>query len=176
MCQPPVAPVLADPRAVVVQVGDLIDRGPDSPGVLAFVRARLEGAPERWVQLIGNHEWQYLGGDQFWPRRLGADDAALLRTWWMREWLRVASAVRTPHAGLTVDAWQELGGPVTAGTAVTCSTPGPSGCSGTIGVRCGRGRLRRVSLLAAAEAADAVQPSARALDGGGLPAPGLAVR
>lgn len=117
--------VVDDPGAVVIQVGDLIDRGPDSRGVLALVHERLQAHPGRWIQLLGNHESQYLGAAPFWPHRLAPDDAALLRTWWMKEWLRVAAAVRTAdgeeflitHAGLTVDAWQALGEPVTAGTA-----------------------------------------------------------
>lgn len=120
-----VQPLLGDPATVVVQVGDLVDRGPDSPGVLAFVRERLEADPRRWIQLIGNHESAYLGGVPFWPTPLAESDAALLRSWWLKEWLRVAAAVRTAegeellvtHAGLTVAAWRELGGPVTAGTA-----------------------------------------------------------
>jgi hypothetical protein len=120
-----VAAVAGDPDTVVVQVGDLVDRGPDSPGVLQFVRQRLEARPSHWIQLIGNHESQYVGGASFWPQRLGEPDAALLHAWWMKEWMRVAAAVRTAdgqeflitHAGLTVDAWRELGEPVTATTA-----------------------------------------------------------
>jgi hypothetical protein len=110
---------------VVVQVGDLIDRGPDSPGVLALVGRRLDATPRTWVQLIGNHESQYLGGDAFWPHPLDLDDALLLQVWWMKERLRVAAAVRTAdgeellitHAGLTVAAWRALGEPATAATA-----------------------------------------------------------
>src|ERR1700755_2285929 len=44
----------------VVQVGDLIDRGPDSAGVLDLVDRYLDNQPAQWVQLIGNHEAQYL--------------------------------------------------------------------------------------------------------------------
>ncbi|WFE98601.1 metallophosphoesterase [Micromonospora sp. WMMD964] len=47
---------------MVIQVGDLIDRGPDSAGVLAFVWQRLADS-RRWIQLIGNHESQYLGAE-----------------------------------------------------------------------------------------------------------------
>ncbi|MFI1991992.1 metallophosphoesterase [Actinoplanes sp. NPDC020271] len=118
-----VLPLAEDPGTTVVQVGDLVDRGPDSPGVLRLVEQRLRAG--RWVQLIGNHEAQYLGGPRFWPQPLSDADAALLRGWWLREWLRVAAAVRTAdgeelllvHAGLTVDVWRQLGEPVTAGTA-----------------------------------------------------------
>ncbi|WP_258953386.1 metallophosphoesterase [Lentzea californiensis] len=50
---------------VVIQVGDLVDRGPDSLGVLHAVRERLGTG---WVQLVGNHEAQYLpGSEAFWP-------------------------------------------------------------------------------------------------------------
>ena len=114
-----------DADTVVIQVGDLVDRGPDSAGVLAFVAERLAAAPARWVQLIGNHEAQYLGGDMFWPEALAEADADLLRGWWLRDQIRVAAAVRTAegeellltHAAVTVGAWQELDAPVTAGTA-----------------------------------------------------------
>lgn len=120
-----VAGLTEDEDTVVVQVGDLVDRGPDSSGVLALVAERLAAAPARWIQLIGNHESQYLGGDVFWPVPLAEDDAALLNGWWLRDQLRVAAALRTAegeeflltHAALTVDAWQWLGAPVTAGTA-----------------------------------------------------------
>ncbi|GAA1398650.1 hypothetical protein GCM10009662_16660 [Catellatospora coxensis] len=110
----------------VIQVGDLVDRGPDSSGVLRIVAGRLDDQPDQWIQLLGNHESQYLpGGDHFFPERLSKDDARLLRTWWADGRLRVAAAVRTAdgddyllsHAGLTVACWQELGEPATAAAA-----------------------------------------------------------
>ncbi|MFC0527110.1 metallophosphoesterase [Phytohabitans kaempferiae] len=120
-----IGPIVEDPDALVIQVGDLIDRGPDSSGVLALVRQRLDAGGCGWIQLIGNHESQYLGGEPFWPQKLAPADVELLQTWWMKEWLRVAAAVRTAdgeellitHAGLGVEAWRALGAPVTAGTA-----------------------------------------------------------
>ena len=119
-----VDPVLDEDGTVVIQVGDLIDRGPDTAGVLAIVRDRLDRTP-RWIQLVGNHELQYLGGGRFWQDPIAAADADLLRSWWLRERVRVAAAVRTAggdellvtHAGLTFDAWRTLGEPVTAATA-----------------------------------------------------------
>jgi serine/threonine protein phosphatase 1 len=41
---------------VIVLVGDLIDRGPDSVGVLDWVMAQQAADPERWIVLYGNHE------------------------------------------------------------------------------------------------------------------------
>lgn len=44
-----------DAAAPVVHVGDLVDRGPDSRGVIAFLMAgQVGGAP--WVVLRGNHD------------------------------------------------------------------------------------------------------------------------
>ena len=42
--------------ARLVFVGDLIDRGPDSAGVLARLRGLQASAPERVIVLMGNHE------------------------------------------------------------------------------------------------------------------------
>jgi hypothetical protein len=114
-----------DPGATVIQVGDLVDRGPDSSGALAFVKERLDREPRGWIQLVGNHEWQYLDGQPFWPERLDDADAKLLQQWWLTERIRVAAAVRTAdgeeflvtHAGLTLPAWKAIGEPVTAATA-----------------------------------------------------------
>jgi len=124
----------------VIQVGDLVDRGPDSTGVLDLVGRYLEEQPDQWIQLAGNHEAQYLpGGTPFWRERLADGDARRLRAWWADGRLRIAAAVRTTagdargagasqrstdgddvlltHAGLTVDAWRALGEPPTATAA-----------------------------------------------------------
>ena len=37
---------------IVVQVGDLVDRGPDHGDVLRLVRGYLERQPHQWVQLV----------------------------------------------------------------------------------------------------------------------------
>ena len=80
----------------VIQVGDLVDRGPDSTGVLDLVDAYLRDQPEQWIQLVGNHESQYLpGGTAFWRQRLTEHDAGRLRRWWGEERMQVAAAVRT---------------------------------------------------------------------------------
>lgn len=113
------------PDLVVIQVGDLIDRGPADSDVLAMVAGFLSRQPAQWIQLIGNHEAQYVGGQPFWPHPLADSDAAVLRQWWESGALRVAAAVQTEagedylitHAGLTVACWQELGEPMTAAGA-----------------------------------------------------------
>ena len=114
---------LLPPDLVVVQVGDLVDRGPDSSGVLDVVARMLAEQPLQWIQLVGNHEAQHLpGGAVFWPEPLAAADVDRLRLWWANGSLRVAAAVRTAdgdellltHAGLTLAAWQRLGTPMSA--------------------------------------------------------------
>lgn len=51
---------MRDPVAQVVHVGDLVDRGPDSRGVIDFL---LDGAVrgEPWVTLKGNHDRMFEG-------------------------------------------------------------------------------------------------------------------
>lgn len=47
-------------HSAVVHVGDLIHRGPDSLDVLKLVQRTSLANPGRWIQLMGNHEAQYL--------------------------------------------------------------------------------------------------------------------
>jgi Calcineurin-like phosphoesterase len=105
----------------VVQVGDLVDRGPDSPGVLELVDTYLREQPQRWVQLVGNHDAQYLpGGSMFYRPSIEGSQIEMLRSFKMG----IAAAVTTPaedylvtHAGLTVGLWRQIGEPMTATTA-----------------------------------------------------------
>ncbi|MFT4218135.1 MAG: metallophosphoesterase [Micropruina sp.] len=108
------------PDLLVVQVGDLIHRGPDSAGVVALVDRHLQTDPDRWIQLVGNHEAFYLRRPQFsWYERVPRSTAAVLRRWWASGRMRPAAAIRVEgedllvsHAGLTRGFWQEvLGAP-----------------------------------------------------------------
>lgn len=46
--------------APVIHIGDLVDRGPDSAGVIEFlIRGQAEGAP--WIVLKGNHDRMFAG-------------------------------------------------------------------------------------------------------------------
>jgi hypothetical protein len=44
----------------IIQVGDLVHRGPASDAVVALVDGYLTRQPMQWVQLVGNHEAHYL--------------------------------------------------------------------------------------------------------------------
>lgn len=103
------------PDLTVVQVGDLVHRGPDSAGVVAFVDDVLTRTPGRWVQLVGNHEAQYLREPAFhWPEQLPEAAALTVFDWWEAGLLHAAVAVDSPdgdwlvtHAGLTAGFWRE---------------------------------------------------------------------
>ena len=111
---------------VVVQVGDLVHRGPDSAGVVALVDRYLHSQPGQWIQLVGNHEAQYLAARRpsTGRKRLDDDSAATLRGWWA-DGLMVAAAelhgiggedILITHAGLTEGFWRRvLGAPADAG-------------------------------------------------------------
>ena len=102
---------------VVVQVGDLVHKGPVSELVVAVVDA-LFRRTGRWIQLLGNHEAQYVpGGIDFWVPPVDARIGTRLGEWWDEGFLRPAVAVDdttlgpvlVSHGGLTVRSWQALG-------------------------------------------------------------------
>lgn len=83
----------------MVQVGDLVHRGPDSNGVIRLVDGYLRNQPDHWIQLIGNHETVYLRSPAFaWPDRLRLRSARQLRRWW-REGRAVVAVALRPRSG-----------------------------------------------------------------------------
>ena len=109
------------PDLTIIQVGDLVHRGPASAAVVQLVDRHLRADPDRWIQLVGNHEAHYLRRrKQFsWPEKLPAETISLLRDWWSTGRLRAAVAVRSQdeeyvvtHGGVTRGFWRDvLGGP-----------------------------------------------------------------
>ncbi|KEO54421.1 metallophosphoesterase [Thioclava pacifica] len=49
-----------DQEAPIVHVGDLVDRGPDSSGVIEYLM-QGQGRGENWIVLRGNHDRMFLG-------------------------------------------------------------------------------------------------------------------
>jgi hypothetical protein len=104
------------PELTVIQVGDLIHRGPDSEGVVALVDHYLTTQPQQWLQLVGNHEAQYLRPPAFeWPETLAGAAGDAIRRWWDKGQMYAAVAVETPserylvtHAGLTRGYWRQV--------------------------------------------------------------------
>ncbi|GAC1320784.1 MAG: hypothetical protein NVSMB12_20650 [Acidimicrobiales bacterium] len=107
------------PGLVIIQVGDLIDRGPDSDGCVAIVDRFLAGAPDQWIQLFGNHEGNLLGGPRFWDEPHSDATQETLERWWVEGTGRMATAVRSAtdgellvtHGGLVAPLWELLGRP-----------------------------------------------------------------
>ncbi len=100
----------------IVQVGDLIDRGPDSDGTVDLVERFIESP--QWIQLVGNHEGQYLGGVRFTTSRSNVDPSKettrkLLR-WYRQNLLKHCVGVVSggepyliTHSGMTCYYWRE---------------------------------------------------------------------
>lgn len=114
------------PDLTVVQVGDLIHRGPDSARVITMVDRFLNDPQSRWIQLVGNHEAYYVDRELFdWSERLDRDSVATLKGWWREGTMQAAIACEArgmeyliTHAGLTAGFWrEELGMPSAAADA-----------------------------------------------------------
>ena len=100
----------------VIQLGDLVHRGPASDAVVALVDRYLTTQVGQWIQLVGNHEAQYLREPAFsWPERLAPESIETMRGWWAHGQMQAAVSVHTPtedflvtHAGLTADYWGDI--------------------------------------------------------------------
>lgn len=122
----------------IIQVGDLVHRGPNSDELVTWVDAALKvnnkPGTGRWIQLFGNHEGHHIGGPvfsqnvdgkvTFWD--LGPDSEKTLKRWWGSNQAQMAVAVTrieasgeerdvlVTHAGLTSQTWAGIGFPMTA--------------------------------------------------------------
>lgn len=103
----------------VVQVGDLVDRGPDSAGCVALADRFLRADPQHWIQLFGNHEGNRIGGTRFWDEPLEEEARATLANWWTGCQARLAVGIRSyaegellvSHGGMVAPLWELLGRP-----------------------------------------------------------------
>lgn len=134
------------PGLTVVQVGDLVHRGPASDEVVELVDRYLRTQPAQWIQLVGNHEAVYFRPPEFqWPERLGLRAARAVRRWWSEGRMHVAAVLTgedesflVTHAGVTAGFWRDvLGSPGSADDAARCvNWLGRSGADGVF--RAGR--------------------------------------
>jgi Calcineurin-like phosphoesterase len=115
------------PELTVVQVGDLVHRGPESDAVISLVDRYLTRQPGQWIQLVGNHEAQYLRAPVFdWPERIAPESVDTVRRWWASGQMLAAAGFTAgtesfvvTHAGVTSTFWQQaIGAPGTAEAAV----------------------------------------------------------
>lgn len=109
---------------VIIQVGDLIDRGPKSNELVALVHKTLRYQAEQterprwWIQLFGNHEGNQIGGARFsgYDDYTDAKAKKRLRKWWDKKLAFMAVGVETAegpwlitHAGMSVSWWKSYG-------------------------------------------------------------------
>ncbi|GEE01430.1 serine/threonine protein phosphatase [Gordonia spumicola] len=87
---------LSDPSTHLVFLGDYVDRGPDSAGVLSAVKDLCDAHPDQVVALAGNHERWFLD----W---LDADDSD-------PTWLLADTGLVTVRSFLPTEAVAELAG------------------------------------------------------------------
>lgn len=79
----------------IVQAGDLIHKGPYSDALIALADVMMKennADPERgnWIQLIGNHESNYIPGARvFWPFECSDASIATIRRWWKNKEARL---------------------------------------------------------------------------------------
>ncbi len=112
---------------VIIQVGDLVHKGPDDDACVALADELL--ASGRYIQLWGNHDAHYIGGPDVSARPgvrpVSAASVATFRRWADTGAARLAVALDTvelgpvlvTHGGLTLGLWQQLGSPADAGEA-----------------------------------------------------------
>lgn len=86
---------------VIIHVGDLIHKGPRSHDVLMLVDKIRIINPGQWIQLIGNHEHQYLGGEFFWRNTLETKSVKILQNWFTQGFLQYAFVIpRNGYIGI----------------------------------------------------------------------------
>lgn len=111
----------------VIHCGDLLHKGPNSAGVIYMVDRIMQQNPGQWIQLLGNHEYQYLNGVPFWREKIDPDAIQLLTKWKeaglarnafcidkpaqfasfesMRRFVAPNKPILLTHAGLTKEYW-----------------------------------------------------------------------
>lgn len=121
---------------VVVQVGDLVHKGPRSEELVSLSDRMLSEYPQQWFQLLGNHEGHHVGGPKFFDGRTRRDwvldksARQTLRRWWLERKASMAVALRTDehgdmlvtHAGLPRRLWRSLGEKDARGTALSLNS------------------------------------------------------
>ncbi len=66
----------------VVHLGDLIHKGPFSNEIIMIINFILARNPEQWIQILGNHEFNYVdGAPHFWFNDLNNHSIHILHSW-----------------------------------------------------------------------------------------------
>lgn len=109
---------------VVIQVGDVIRKGPDSEALMADVDRLQRQNPYQWFQLVGNHEACYLGGPLFGHWTVSLETVRILQKMLDEQRLLLGKAINTKehgevlitHAGMPPNVWDLFDRPMDAET------------------------------------------------------------
>lgn len=89
----------------IIHCGDLVHKGPDSEYIVQLVNTIKQKNPGQWVQIIGNHEAQYLGGIVFRQvGLLGPESEGIINEWYEEGFLRFTYVIPQGHTIHTVRA------------------------------------------------------------------------
>lgn len=100
----------------IIQVGDLIHKGPGSNEVVEMVDRFLTNN-EHWYQMFGNHEGQYVGGPEFWEDpHISSKTKITLNEWFTSGetgmavgfWCEQLGETLVTHAGVTPWFWSNF--------------------------------------------------------------------
>jgi len=99
----------------VIQVGDLIDRGPESLACVELARDAWRVNSGRYIQLAGNHELNYLAENFVFVQNTPATAVEAVISLAEEGAFYVAAGIGNDwlvtHAGVTRGFWKALGGP-----------------------------------------------------------------
>ncbi len=126
----------------IIHLGDLIHKGPDSNLIISVVNQIILRNPNRWHQILGNHEYNYIqGAPTFWRGELKTDTWKILQSWFHKKKAQPAFFLDAPnsftipkslhfdekiietkgilftHAGLTRKFWKTIESPASASAA-----------------------------------------------------------
>lgn len=80
---------------IIVQIGDLVHRGPDSDKVVALADSMMLTNYNRWYQLFGNHEAMHLDDTMdFYKCNCSQSTANTIRRWWEEHQAHVAISMQ----------------------------------------------------------------------------------
>jgi len=86
---------------IIVHCGDLIHKGSKSNEIVSMVDKIMKQNPGQWIQLLGNHEAQYVGGIPFWrDNKITSETIQTLQKWWFDGDMKLAYGL---PSGVTIE-------------------------------------------------------------------------
>lgn len=120
----------------IIHLGDLIHKGEHSNSIIPVIDKLIRNNPDRWIQILGNHEFQHIeGAPYFWRCDCAINTVNIINNWWdeglatatyaldvpKKIQLDISNKISQPetqilfsHAGLSHDWWSALNKPDTA--------------------------------------------------------------